>query len=70
MHSQGNILIESGGSEAKHLFPDTAMLVFGQIALPLNPKSCPFHLLNHCLEASFTKIADQALKWLMQGAGN
>ena len=70
MCSQGNIHTERGGSEAEHLFPDTAMLVFGQIVLSHPPKHFPFHLLNHCLEAVFAERAEQALKWLTQGTGN
>lgn len=64
------ISTERGGSEAEGLFPDTAMLVFGQIVLSHPPKHFPLHLLNHCLEAFFAERAEQALKWLAQGAGN
>lgn len=37
---------------------------------PPTPQYCAFHLLNRCLEASFTERVEQAFKWLMQGAGS
>lgn len=41
-----------------------------KLCFPPPHKYCPFHLLNHCLEASFPKGVEQSLKWLTQGSGN
>lgn len=40
-----------------------------KLCFPPPHKYCPFHLLNHCLEASFPKGVEQSLKWLTQGSG-